>query len=102
MNENEVKSLQAAFIDAGNAAQQAYNALCEIIQTGMQAVQQAARIIAKYCDWAFYETFVKMYAPNKRVAHLALYAKKERVRKKNYNRVRKEFAKKIKEREKND
>lgn len=56
----------------------ALNTLIPIIETTINALQEFSKTIIKT-------------SPNKRVLHLALYGKKQRTRKKNINRIKKEF-----------
>lgn len=77
--------------------QQIVDNLLPIIQSMVEtAVQGFSEIFDELSD-LIYPTWIKalMVYPNKRVVHCALYHKKERVRKKNINRILKYYEKAV-------
>ena len=82
----EIAEEQKAIADLKNAL----SAISEYLEVYAQAVVQVATRLCEIC-----ENFLKCY-PNKKIVHLALNSKSERVRKKNRNRILNDFKKGVK------
>ena len=79
----DIAKKQKAIADLENAVKGIKNV---IEQYAKAAVEVATRLVD------LYNGFLKCY-PNKKVVHLAFNSKNERVRKKNINRIKKDFLK---------
>lgn len=92
--DNEMKSLQENFVSAiGQCVNAVFELSTNLYSATMAFAKFAAEIIYKYVNTVYPK---KMSAfSGKRVVHLAAHAKKKRVRKKNYNRMKKDYYKSI-------
>ena len=95
---NEYEAMRAAY-DAGQAQPAPSQTFDQSLEKAVEAFAELGRVMATYAKQVTDKLFpiVKAYAdlvaaalktfPNRRVVHLALYAKKPRTRKKNMRRI---------------
>lgn len=94
--DENIKELTTEFIntypDVVNSVKEAAEALGVAIKSHMTAFVDFANALSEFCSNIQHQ--VQTY-PNRRVKHLAVYGRTERIRKKNTNRILREIEKKV-------
>ena len=92
--DNKIKSLQKDF---ASAVEEMVDAAIKFGESLYNALSSCASLIAELISKFVNDCYPKAISiySSKRVIHLASHAKKKRVRKKNYNRMQKDFYKNI-------